>query len=89
LKENKNYIFHIGLALARVRKQAGMTQDDLAHASKMNRSHMSNLERNQDRPNWDTIVKLAIGLNMPLDEFVKALTDEKGFKEKFDELPEK
>jgi transcriptional regulator with XRE-family HTH domain len=89
LEDNTRYLFRIGTALAAVRKQAGMTQDKLAHQSKMNRSHMSNIEQNKDRPSWDTIVKLAIGLGMPIDELVKALSDEDKFKKIFDELPEK
>jgi transcriptional regulator with XRE-family HTH domain len=89
LEDNTKYFFRIGPALAKVRKQAGMTQDELAYRSKVNRSHMSKLEQNGGRPSWDTIVKLAIGLDMPLDEFVKALNDENKFKEIFDKLQEK
>jgi transcriptional regulator with XRE-family HTH domain len=89
LEDNTRYLFRIGPALAKVRKQAGMTQDELAHKSKMNRSHMSSLEQNRDRPSWDTIVKLALGLGMSIDDFVKAIKDENKFKEIFDELPEK
>jgi transcriptional regulator with XRE-family HTH domain len=89
LEDNTRYLFHIGPALTKVRKQARLTQDELAFRSKINRSHLSKLEQNGSRPTLDTIIKLGIGLDMPLNEFVKALNDEKGFKEIFDELPEK
>jgi transcriptional regulator with XRE-family HTH domain len=55
----------------------------------LNRSHYSKLEQNGSRPTFDTIIKLAIGLDMPLDEFAKALDDKEGFKMIFDELPER
>jgi transcriptional regulator with XRE-family HTH domain len=87
LEDNKRYLFHIGSAIAEARRQAGLTQDELAHRSKLNRTHMSKLEQNGSRPSFDTIIKLSIGLGMPLDKLAKALDDEDNFKKIFDELP--
>jgi transcriptional regulator with XRE-family HTH domain len=53
-----------GENLARLRKEASMTQDDLAAFSTVNRANISELERGLKQPRLDTLVKLAWALEV-------------------------
>lgn len=49
----------IGKAIAFLRDEAGVTQEELAHASSMNTSEISLLERGLRNPKWETMKRLA------------------------------
>jgi transcriptional regulator with XRE-family HTH domain len=42
--EHKNHYLRLGLNIAYYRKQLGLTQDELAEAADISRTHMSNIE---------------------------------------------
>jgi transcriptional regulator with XRE-family HTH domain len=79
---NKKHLFYIGTTLKKL-------QETLADYSKINRSHLSRIEQNRSHPELETVFKLAIGLNMPVEELMKAIDEDINFKEIFDNLPEK
>jgi transcriptional regulator with XRE-family HTH domain len=59
----------IGEPLRKLRKQKLQSQEDLADYSKLNRKYISNLERQS--PTLETIIKLAIALDIKPSEFIK------------------
>jgi transcriptional regulator with XRE-family HTH domain len=88
-ENNKKHLFYIGTTLKKLRKKARISQETLADYSKINRSHLSRIEQNRSHPELETVFKLAIGLNMPVEELAKAINEDINFKEIFDNLPEK
>ncbi len=64
-----------GKTLRRLRKQAGLTQEQLAFEAEMQRVYISILELGQQQPSLNTIIKLAKGLNCTASEII-ALTEE-------------
>ncbi|MCM3665848.1 helix-turn-helix domain-containing protein [Mesobacillus subterraneus] len=63
----------IGEPLRKLRKQKLQSQEDLADYSKLNRKYISNLERNLQSPTLETIIKLAIALDIKPSEFIKEI----------------
>lgn len=53
-----------GETLRKTRRKTGVSQDDLAHISGVDRSAISNYERGQREPNLRTIVRLARALEV-------------------------
>jgi transcriptional regulator with XRE-family HTH domain len=51
--------------LRALRLEAGMTQEDLAHAAKLHPSEISRVERAHRDPRLTTITRLAAGLDVP------------------------
>ena len=51
--------------LRRLRRQAGMSQEELADACGVHRTEVSLLERGGRDPRLTTLVRLARGLNLP------------------------
>lgn len=49
----------IGKTIKFLRDKAGVTQEELAHASDMNTSEISLLERGLRNPKWETMNRLA------------------------------
>jgi transcriptional regulator with XRE-family HTH domain len=88
-ENNKKHLFYIGTTVKKLPKKASISQETLADYSKINRSHLSRIEQNRSHPELETVFKLAIGLNMPVGELVKAIDENVNFKEIFDNLPEK
>lgn len=65
----------IGKPLRKIRKQRLQSQEDLADYSKLNRKYISNLERNSQSPTLETIIKLAIALEIKPSEFIKEIEE--------------
>jgi len=60
----------IGKTIKSLRKEAGFTQEELAHASGLNTSEISNLERGWRNPRWETMKRLATGLGVSCSDMV-------------------
>ncbi|MED4206658.1 helix-turn-helix transcriptional regulator [Neobacillus mesonae] len=69
----KDKTLYAGEAIRRLREAQGMIQEELAHYSKLDRSFISDLERNVKTPSLSTIFKLAKGLKMEPEEVVKEI----------------
>ena len=57
-----------GDAVRKARGQAGLTQEDLADRSGLDRSYVGGIERGERNPTLAVIVKLSTGLGIELDE---------------------
>jgi transcriptional regulator with XRE-family HTH domain len=54
-----------GATVRRLRRAAGLTQEQLGERCKMDLSAISRLERGQRNPRLDTLVRLARALDVP------------------------
>ncbi|MGG1678234.1 helix-turn-helix domain-containing protein [Neobacillus sp. NRS-1170] len=72
-KEKINY--YIGDVLRPLRKAKGLSQEELAERSKLNRSYVTELETQNKNPSFYIICKLAIGLEMPVEELAKIIAE--------------
>ena len=61
----------LGERLARLRAQAGLSQDDLAERLDVSRQSVSKWENNISVPDLDKLVKLGEVFGVSLDELVK------------------
>jgi transcriptional regulator with XRE-family HTH domain len=67
----KNYCF--GHVLKKLRNAQNLSQEGLADRSDRHPSYISLLERNQKNPSLDTLVALALGLDMTASEMLKEI----------------
>jgi len=58
----------IGSTVQRLRKHAGMTLNDLAKQAGISVSAVSKIENGLSSPTFDTIIRLALGLNVDISE---------------------
>jgi transcriptional regulator with XRE-family HTH domain len=56
-----------------LREQKGISQEELAHRAGLSRTGMGFLETGKRWPRLDTLMKVADGLNITLDELLKGL----------------
>jgi transcriptional regulator with XRE-family HTH domain len=61
----------IGDFVRRRRESLGMTIEDLAEAAGLEKSYFSGIERKRRNPSWESIRKIATGLNMNALELVR------------------
>lgn len=74
MPEQRNPIaVQFGRNLARVRKQAGHSQEALAVMASLHRTEIGLLERGERMPRIDTAIKLASALGIEADELVKGI----------------
>ena len=61
-----------GKTVARLRREMGISQEELAFRSGINRSYMGVIERGEKSPSLDTVAKVAAGLDMGIGELFAA-----------------
>jgi transcriptional regulator with XRE-family HTH domain len=61
----------LGKAVLALRVERGLTQEQLADASGLHATYISGIERGQRNPSWETMVKIARGLEVPLSELAR------------------
>jgi transcriptional regulator with XRE-family HTH domain len=71
LKEIKTV--NVGTVLKRLRNTKGISQEELAYLSNLDRTYISMLERNTKQPTITTIFGLATALEMKPSELVKEI----------------
>jgi len=59
-----------GVVLRKLRKTAGLTQEELAFEAGLRRTYVSILELGQQQPSLTTVLKLATALRRPAAEVV-------------------
>lgn len=59
-----------GQRLKELRERAGLTQQGVAVAAGLSVSNVAKLERNEVKPSWDTVVRLAKALRAKTDDFL-------------------
>lgn len=62
---------HFGLKVAEIRKQQGISQEELAFRCNVHRTYIGAIERGEKSPTLNTIAKLAIGLNIRIVDFFR------------------
>lgn len=62
-----------GRSIRRLRKQRGLTQEDLAEKSRMSRNYISDIERGVRNPGLLALVDLARALRVSLRELVEEI----------------
>ncbi len=65
----------IGPAIRRLRRNNGLTLDDLASQAGISASHLSRLERGQTLPSFQVLSDIAHVLGADVDEFVRLETE--------------
>lgn len=60
-----------GEVLKSVRKKAGMSQEELAHNSSLDRTYISLLERGKRKPTINTVFSIAKALQILPNELIK------------------
>jgi transcriptional regulator with XRE-family HTH domain len=61
----------IGDFVRRRRESLGLTIEDLAEAAGLEKSYVSGIERKRRNPSWESIRKIATGLNMKALDLVR------------------
>lgn len=61
---------HFGLAVRNIRKRTGITQEELAHLAKIDRTYMSAIERGKKNPSIRVIYQLSQGLGVAVSDIV-------------------
>lgn len=74
MKPSAEIAAQFGRNLARCRKQAGLSQEELGYRAQIHRTEVSLLERGARTPRADTIVKLAGGIQVPVGELLDGLS---------------
>lgn len=67
----ENFYIKLGENIKRCRKEAGLTQEQLAEKADLSLDFMSKIEVNINKPGLKTIFKLAIALDISPAEFFK------------------
>ncbi len=65
-----------GKVLRRLRKEAGLTQEQLGLEADLRRTYVSILELGQQQPSLSTLIKLARALDRPASSVVAAVEEE-------------
>jgi transcriptional regulator with XRE-family HTH domain len=68
-----NVAEYFGANLARLRKRADFSQEQLAVLASLHRTEISLLERGMRMPRIDSVIKLAGALEIPLDELIEGI----------------
>ncbi|MCP5279460.1 MAG: helix-turn-helix transcriptional regulator [Thiobacillus sp.] len=75
-----------GKVLRRLRKEAGMTQEQLGLEADLRRTYVSILELGQQQPSLGTILKLARAMGLPASSVIAAVENELGAAKSADHL---
>lgn len=60
----------LGRAIRSLRKQRGMSQDDLAEAAKLSRNYVSDIERGVRNPSLLAVIGIGRALRVPLRDLL-------------------
>lgn len=60
-----------GRAVRIARLESGLSQEELANASRLHRTYVSQIERGMKSPSLDSMNRLANALNLPLERLVR------------------
>jgi transcriptional regulator with XRE-family HTH domain len=71
----KEKTIYIGKVIRPLREEKGMTQEKLANEINLDRSYLSEIERDLKAPSVYTIFKLTKGLGIPPGELIEKIYD--------------
>ncbi|MCM3693221.1 helix-turn-helix domain-containing protein [Neobacillus niacini] len=81
----KEKTIYIGKVIRTLRKAKGLTQEKLANNINLDRSYISEIERNIKAPSLYTIFKLALGLGMLPEDLIKKVRQSVDFDSLFEQ----
>lgn len=61
----------LGRAVRGLRKEKGLTQEELAERADLHESYISVIEGGQRNPTWATVRRISYGLGVPLVELIE------------------
>ena len=73
LKKKNKYLIELGKKIKQIRKDRGLSQEQLALKAEVDRSYMGGIERGERNVSFLTLIKLAISLNCDIAEFTKGI----------------
>ena len=68
--------FVVGKTIRRLRKEKELSQDVLSGLAGIARSHLAMIENGSTQPNFETIWKISLALNMRPSELVSCIESE-------------
>ena len=68
-----NILKQLGMRIRYLRKEKKMSIEDLALEAEINRNYLGDLERGKRNPTLEILTKIAIALEVNLDELFKGL----------------
>lgn len=75
-----------GLRIRELRRQKGLTQEDLAAATDMSVQGLSKVERGMSAPQLDTVRRIALALGTPIYELLRLYEDDADLTATLDEV---
>lgn len=63
-------LISLGAAIRRARLERGVSQEELAHLSSLDRSYMSSIERGTQNPGIISVLRIANAMEMTLTELM-------------------
>lgn len=69
-KDEERYLNNVAKNISRIRKQKGMTQEQLAELTGMDAVSIGYIEQGKRRPTLRTLYKIGIALRVQVSEFV-------------------
>jgi transcriptional regulator with XRE-family HTH domain len=61
----------LGQAVRRLRKEKGMTQEELAQRADLPQTVIARIEAGRREPNWGTVRRISYALDLPLPELIR------------------
>jgi len=61
----------LGRAIGELRREKGMTQEELSERVKLHESYISFIESGRRNPTWGTVLRISRGLDVPMIELVQ------------------
>ncbi|MFK7946364.1 MAG: helix-turn-helix domain-containing protein [Saprospiraceae bacterium] len=71
MKSNRNILIKFGKRVKTLRKEKGLSQDELAHLANFHRTYIGMVERAERNITLVNIEKLANALDVSIDELLK------------------
>ena len=60
----------LGAAIRRIRREAGISQEELAHRSSIDRSYMSSIERGRQNPGFISVIRICRAMGVTATELM-------------------
>lgn len=69
----------LGRALRDLREHRGLSQEALGHEAGLDRTYVSGIERGERNPGFETLIKLAVALDIQPSELLAAAEQQHGW----------
>ncbi|MGA9779881.1 MAG: helix-turn-helix domain-containing protein [Limisphaerales bacterium] len=73
MPKRNSTLVQFGRNVARLRNEAGLSQDKLAEKADLDRTYLSGIERGVRNPGIKTVLRLARALRVSMDQLCKGL----------------